>query len=180
MGNIRHVACFLPSEFKISKVKLLECSSFQWAAVIARIWVFSWWVEWIYAAWIIWDFQKLQGQLLPISRTPPIKILPSPTLSSLPHPLSFLYAHTCTPHASAVSFVLYWSSFPGLHTSVCSVMWAATIAQDSHPNLFDFNRQFFTLSGLNCTLIGGGLCCHTQGALLRQKAISCTSVIQQV
>lgn len=103
--------------------------------------------------------------------TPPIKSLPSPTLSSLPHPLSFLYATTCTPHASAVSFLLYWSIFPGLHTSVCSVMWAATIAQHSHPNLFDFNRQFLSLSGLNCTLIGGGLCCHTQGALLRHKAI---------
>lgn len=112
--------------------------------------------------------------------TPPIKSQPSPTLSSLPHPLSFLYATTCTPHASAVSFVLYWSILPGLHTSVCSVMWAATIAQDSHPNLFDFNWQFLSLSGLNCTLIGGGLCCHTQGAILRHEAISCTSMIQQV
>lgn len=105
--------------------------------------------------------------------TPPIKSLPSPTLSTLPQPLSFLNAHTFTHHASAMSFVLYWSIFPGLHTSVHSVMWAAMHLPRIHDqNLFDFNQQIFSLSGLNCTLIGGGLCRHAKGALLRHKAIS--------
>ncbi len=117
-GNIRkHVACFLPSAFKtmqLTSSSVLPTNEQLWSS-----WVCSWRVACIYAGMDNLGFSETpRPAVSSFHWTLPIKSLPSPTLSSLPHPcLSYMH----TSNASAVSFVLYWAHFPGMQPDLGSI-----------------------------------------------------------
>lgn len=112
--------------------------------------------------------------------TLPIKSLPSPhSVFTSPPPLFLICTHMHTSCFSSV-FCAILIHFPGMQPDLGSIhlfIGHLQLPRNHDPNLFDFNWQIFSLCGLNCTLIRGRLCRHTQIALLRCKAFSCTSVM---